>query len=198
MKQINPLIILILVLAMILVPAIAGQLDKPDGLRFDVQGDTAFVDGTSTSRSQNAVRRLLRDNPQVNRLVFRSMPGTIDVTTNYHLARTIRDAGLTTELTATSRIASGAVDLFLAGERRIVACGAMIGVHAWGSTGYDAQDVMFDPHRGMSRRFLSDMGVDPDFYDFRTEMAGTEDIHWMSNAEIARWGVATEPRPDCE
>ncbi len=197
MTKLSPAIVLTLILAMVLVPAIAGQLDRPDGLRFEVQGDTAFVDGTSTSRSQNAVRRLLRDNPQVTRLVFRSMPGTVDVTTNYHLARTIREAGLTTELTAGSRIASGAVDLFLAGERRIVACGAMIGVHAWGSAGYDAQDVMFDPHRRMSRRFLSDMGVDPDFYDFRTDAAGTEEIHWMNDAEIARWGVATEPRPAC-
>ena len=192
----SPLVILLLILALILVPAIGARIAAPDGLRFVVQGDTAFVDGTSTSRSQGAVRRLLRDNPQVTRLVFRTMPGTRDVTTNYHLARTIRAAGLTTELTPDSRIASGAVDLFLAGERRVVACGAMIGVHAWGSTGYDAQDVLFDPHRRMSRAFLSDMGVDPAFYDFRTDAAGTDDIHWLTEAEIDRWGVATEPR-DC-
>ena len=179
---------------LIIAAATAWQLSKPKGLAFRVDGDTAFVNGTTSARDQGAVRALLRDNPQVERLVFETMPGTRDVTSNYRLARSIREAGLATEVRADSRIASGAVDLFLAGTERTVACGAMIGVHSWGSSGYDAQDVRFDPHRSMSRRFLADMGVEADFYDFRNRMAGAESIHWLTDAEIARWGVATEPR----
>ncbi len=165
-----------------------------DGLlQFTVDGPRAYGNGVTTGDSQASVRRLVADHPQVDTLVLQAMPGTKDVTSNYRLARSIRRAGLDTHLEADSRIASGAVDLFLAGETRTAECGAMIGVHSWGSTGYDAQDVSFDPHRAMSRRFIEDMGVDPDFYDFRTEAAGSDDIHWMSVEEINRWGLTTEP-----
>ena len=184
----------LVLVGIVLAAAVIWQAGKPRGLQFRVDGPVAFVNGTTTGRDQGAVRALLREHPQVTTLVFEQMPGTRDVTSNYRLARTIREAGLDTHLRPTSRIASGAVDLFLAGAKRSVACGAMIGVHSWGGTGYDAQDVRFDPHRPMSRDFLADMGVDPDFYDFRTRMAGSDAIHWMSDAEIERWGVATEPR----
>ncbi|MGB6229784.1 MAG: hypothetical protein WBF53_06605 [Litorimonas sp.] len=176
--------------------ATLSRSDDPDRLRFEVEGSTAYGYGFTDGRSQGVVRALLRDHPQVDTLVLANKPGTRDVTSNYRLGRTIRQAGLRTELRADSRIASGAVDLFLAGTERRVACGAMIGVHAWGATGFDARDTAWDTHRGHSRDYLSDMGVDPDFYDFRTAAAGTEEMHWLSDAEIARWGVATEPR-DC-
>ncbi|MGB3456801.1 MAG: hypothetical protein WBA35_10610, partial [Litorimonas sp.] len=132
----------------------------------------------------------------VDTLVFLDMPGTRDVTSNYRLARTIRRAGLDTELRADSRIASGAVDLFVAGVERRIACGAQVGVHSWGASGFDAQDAVWDNHRGYSRGFLSDMGVDPDFYDFRTRAAGSDDMHWMNVDELTRWGVATQAM-DC-
>ena len=164
--------IALLFAAVVIAAATFWELRRPPNLTFRVQGDTAFVNGTTSSRDQGAVRRLLRDHPGVRRLVFEDMPGTRDMTSNYRLARSIREAGLATELAARSRIASGAVDLFLAGEPRTVACGAMIGVHSWGSAGFDAQDVGWDTHRTMSRDFLADMGVDPDFYDFRTQAAG--------------------------
>ena len=167
-----------------------------DPLDIRVVGDTAYLNGTTNGRSQTAIRKLVRDHPQVRRLVLQQMPGTQDMTSNYRLARSVRKAGLATELEPTSRIASGAVDLFIAGTERTVACGAQIGVHSWGSTGYDAQDVSWDTHRPMSRDFLADMGLDPDFYDFKTEAAKAADIHWMTDAEMERWDVATEPR-DC-
>lgn len=187
--------------ALVLMIAITVRPAPENPLRFEVVGSSAYVDGVSDGRSEGAVRALLRDHPQVDRLIFRDMPGTRDVTSNDRLARSIRNAGLTTQLTPSSRIASGAVDLFIAGETRIGACGAMVGVHAWGTDGYDAQDVKagamtWDTHRATSRRFLSDMGINPDFYDFRTDAAGSDDIHWMSAAEQNQWGLTTQPL-DC-
>ena len=178
---------------------LGALLREPTGglLQFEVEGSRAYGNGVTTGDSQGAVRRLMADNPDVDTLVFQQMPGTRDVTSNYRLGRTIRRAGLRTHLEADSVIASGAVDLFLAGTVRTAECGARIGVHAWGSTGYDAQDVAFDPHRAMSRRYVQDMGVDADFYDFRNAAAGSEGIHWMSVDEINRWGVTTEPM-DCD
>lgn len=177
---------------MVIISAVLIQKPNPDLLRFKVDGTRAYGYGFSDGRSQGVINQLTRDHPEVDTLVFIAMPGTQDMTSNYHLARSIRRAGLKTELRADSRIASGAVDLFLAGSTRTVACGAMIGVHAWGGGGgYDAQDAWWDHHRTMSRDFLSDMGIDPDFYDFRTDAAGTDDIHWLSVDEINRWRVTS-------
>ncbi|MEM7729989.1 MAG: hypothetical protein AAF311_12065 [Pseudomonadota bacterium] len=181
----------------VLLAALLLREPDPDLLSFEVEATHAYGYGYTDGRSETAVRRLLRDHPEVDTLVFMDMPGTRDVTSNYRLARTIRAAGLATELRPGSRIASGAVDLFLAGTERRVACGAKVGVHAWGGSGFDAQDAVWDNHRAYSRDFLSDMGVNPDFYDFRTQAAGTEAMHWMSPAEIEHWGVATEPM-DCD
>jgi len=178
---------------LVIIGAVILQKPNPDLLRFDVEGTRAYGHGFSDGRSQDLVSQLLRKHPQVDTLVFVNMPGTQDLVSNYHLARSIRRAGLNTELRADSRIASGAVDLFLAGAERRVACGAMIGVHAWGMGGYDAQDAWWDNHRSASRDFLSDMGIDPDFYDFRTEAAGSDDIHWLTPDEINRWGVSSAP-----
>jgi len=179
--------------ALVILGGLLFRSPNPDRLRFEVDGNRAYGFGFTDGRSERVVDRLLRNHPDVDTLVFIDMPGTRDVTSNYRLARDIRRAGLATELRPNSRIASGAVDLFLAGQMRTVACGAKIGVHAWGSSGFDAQDAPWDTHRSYSRTFLSDMGIDPDFYDFRTHAAGSEDIHWMSVDEINRWRVASTP-----
>ena len=86
------------------------------------------------------------------------------------------------------------MDELVVGVEVECACGALIGVHAWGSSGFDAQDAVWDNHRSYSRDFLTDMGIDPDFYDFRTEAAGSEAMHWMSDDEILQWKLSTEPR----
>ena len=177
----------------VLLSALLLLEENPDRLRFEVEGERAYGNGFTDGRSETVIRDLLRDHPQVETLVLVNMPGTQDVTSNYRLARSIRDAGLDTELLPQSRIASGAVDLFLAGVERTIACGAQVGVHAWGSSGFDAQDAVWDNHRSYSRDFLSDMGIDPDFYDFRTEAAGSNQIHWMSVDELNRWSVTTQP-----
>lgn len=179
--------------ALVLLFALLLQKPNPDLLRFEVEGNHAYGYGVTDGRSETVIDRLIRDHPQVDTLIFVNMPGTQDVTSNYRLARDIRRAGLATELRSDSRIASGAVDLFLAGSPRKIACGARIGVHAWGGSGFDAQDALWDNHRDYSRGFLSDMGIDPDFYDFRTDAAGSEAIYWLSVEDINRWELASEP-----
>lgn len=164
-----------------------------DPLAITVSGDVAYLDGITDGRSERAVPRLVAEHPNVKTLILRHVPGTRDVTSNYRLARSIREAGLNTKITSSSLIASGGVDLFLAGVERTAQCGARIGVHSWGSAGYDAQDVGWDTHRAYSRDFLQDMGIDPDFYDFRTKKAGSDEIHWMNKAEINRWRLTTVP-----
>lgn len=169
----------------------------PDLLRFEVRGDVAYGYGTTTDRSVAHMSKFIRQNPGVKTLIYRTMPGTKDSRANIAIARKIRRAGFATHLEGDSMIASGAVDLFIAGRMRTMDCGARIGVHAWGtSMGYGAQDVTWDTSKSLHEAFLREMGVDPAFYTFTKDAAPPEGIYWMSAADIARFGLLTEPA-DC-
>lgn len=176
------------------------DLTKPieHDVTFKVQGDTAYVFGTTDSNSHNLVKNFVRENPQVDTLILQAMPGTIDMNTNRRVVMDIRAAGLATHVPADGRIASGAVDWFIAGRPRTIECGAMIGVHSWGSpTGERADKTFYDAQRGTQRAFLSKMSVDPDFYDFTRSAAGPNDIHWLTVEEMLRFRLIDRD-PGCE
>ncbi|GLQ22055.1 hypothetical protein ACFFUB_08345 [Algimonas porphyrae] len=184
------------VAGLVLLIAVLSREPEPDLLRFEVDGTRAYGYGFTDGRTERVIARLSRDHPQVDTLVFVDMPGTADLMANYRLGHAIRKAGYATELLPSSRIASGAVYLFLAGMPRRVACGAQIGVHAWGyggDSGIGAQDAIWDTNRSYMRGYLIDMSVDPDFYDFSTRAADSDEIHWMSVVEINRWGLTSQP-----
>ena len=114
----------------------------------------------------------IRDSPYVDTLVFKKMPGTQDADSNLKLAYDIRRRGLNTHIESNSVIASGAVDLFLAGNKRTMDCGALIGVHSWSVAGgrstirISPTDMGIDRRQKYQEKFLSDMGIDPAFYAF--------------------------------
>ena len=118
---------------------------------------------------------------------------------NIILARDIRKRGLNTHLDKNSAIASGAVDLFLAGKQRTMECGALIGVHAWSIGGaretirVSPRDMGHDRRQKYHENFLRDMGIDPAFYAYTRAAAEPEDIHYMSVEDINRFGLTSEP-----
>lgn len=198
------LIILMGIIAAVAIP----KAMKPDAglLKFKVRGDVAYGYGSTNSRSFTDFKKFLRDNPQVRTLVLSKMPGTQDGVTNLKIARLIRKEGLNTRLDSDSWIASGAVDLFIAGTERTMECGALIDVHSWsintrgamvrGPT-YHPGNLGQDQYRKSHEDFLSDMGVDPAFYVFTRESALPEDIYYLKPAEIERFGLLTQP-VDCQ
>ena len=125
------------------------------------------------------------------------MPGTKNADMNIRIAREIRKRGLKTHLPKNGFIASGAVDLFLAGTQRTMDCGGMIGVHSWGLTGdrtgrISPKTIGVDRRQKFHEKFLRDMGIDPAFYVFTREAAEPNDLHFMSAEEISRFGLLTE------
>ena len=165
---------------------------------FDVQGEAAYVFGTTDSNSHNLVKDFVRENPTVKTLILQAMPGTQDMDTNRRVVMDIRAAGLATHVPADGRIASGAVDWFIAGTPRTVECGAMIGVHSWGTKAGERGDKTFyDGQLRTQRWFLSKMSVDPDFYEFTRNAAGPNDIHWLTVDEMLRYRLI-EKDPGCE
>ncbi len=180
-----------------IVAIFTSRLAGDGSIRFDVEGDTAYVNGTTLHNSYLHVRQFLDDNPQVEHLVLQRMPGTKDSGENIRIARLIRHRGLTTRLEKNSIIASGAVDLFISGKRRTMACGALIGVHSWSIGKFvSPKDLGRDDAQYRHEKFLTDMGIDPAFYVFTREAAEPERMHYMSADEIARYGLLTEPS-DC-
>ena len=192
-------IITALLIAVLLGSAIY-KATRPDAglLKFRVQGTTAYGYGTTDSRSYGVIKRLVRDHPQVETLVFKNMPGTKDVDTNLKIARNIRKAGLNTHLEGNSFIASGAVDLFLSGKTRTMECGAMIGVHTihYYNEGALTKGKSFhpgnmgrDPFQKRNEAFLRDMGIDPAFYEFSRDKALPEDLYYLTPADINRFDL---------
>lgn len=193
-------IITAVLLAIGAVVAIRGAM-KPDLglLKFKVKDSRAYGYGFTDDRSVGIVKALVRDNPQVETLVLKHMSGTRDSTRNVLIARDIRKNRLNTHLEKNSVIASGAVDLFLAGETRTMECGALIGVHSWSISGSNdririsPKDLGYDRSQKYHEDFLRDMGIDPAFYAYTRAAAEPEDIHYMSVEEINRFGLTSEP-----
>ncbi len=185
-------------IAIMFAVGIHGALQPDAGLlKFRAVGNMAYGNGNTNGMSVAMVREFLDENPQVDTLVMGKMPGTKDADMNTRIAREIRARGLKTHLPKNGFIASGAVDLFIAGTERTMECGGMIGVHSWGITG-DRTGTISPKTMGVDRRqkfhekFLSDMGIDPAFYVFTREAAEPSQLYFMSNEEIERWGLLTE------
>ena len=193
-------IITAVLLGIVAIVAVRGAM-KPDLglLKFKVKDSRAYGYGYTDDRSLSVVRNLMKDSPQVDTLVLKKMSGTRDSARNIILARDIRKRGLNTHLDSNSMIASGAVDLFLAGKRRTMECGALIGVHSWSISGsrdtirISPKDIGYDRSQKYHENFLRDMGIDPSFYAFTRAAAEPEDMHYMSVEEINRFGLTSEP-----
>ena len=183
-----------LVFAALVVTALVQDPINRSRLEFVVKGETAYVFGATDEWSLGTFKRFRKRNPDVKTLVLKGMSGTRDADTNIKIARLIREQGLDTHLDADSYIASGAVDLFLAGKNRTMACGAQIGVHAWQSQmGFSPRDVKWDTRQGYQERFLLDMGIDPEFYAFTRAAAPPEGIYVLSPDDINRFNLLSSP-----
>lgn len=185
-------------IAIMFAVGIHGALQPDAGLlKFRAVGNMAYGNGNTNGMSVSMVKGFLNDNPQVDTLVMGKMPGTKDADMNTLIAREIRKRGLKTHLPKNGFIASGAVDLFLAGTERTMECGGMIGVHSWGVTGDHTQTISpktmgVDRRQKFHENFLRDMGIDPAFYVFTRDSAEPSQLHFMTPEEIERWGLLTE------
>lgn len=151
--------------------------------------------GALTGETLINVARGLNMGDNVKTLVLTGIEGSADDQLNIELGRAVHNAGMSTYLISDGQIASGAVDLFMAGVSRSAGDGvdARIGVHSWGSFDSDdptGADLPRDhPAHQPMLNYFADIDVDPDFYWFTLEAAPFDSIHWMTPGEIQRWGV---------
>ena len=167
-----------------------------DGLELDLRGELLFVRGTIDADSCKQVREVLSRELRIGTLVFTMVPGSIDDETNLALGRMLRNARIVTYLPARGMVASGGTDLFLAGVRRVVERGSRVGVHSWRAGGLFGRSAVGLPrdHRDhtMYLDYYRVVGIPEDFYWFTLQAASPDDVHWMTDDEMATYRTYTD------
>ena len=99
--------------------------------KLEIKGNEAYLSGTLGTIAYVQIKDMINQHPEVKTLVLTNVAGSVNDAVNMHTGRILRKAGLNTKVLSNSEIASGGVDLFCAGNERIVEQGAKIGIHSW-------------------------------------------------------------------
>ena len=180
-----------------LVPSDFAEL-ADERLVMGVRGDLLFARGVVNRNSRREAVALLNRSPGVRTLVLTWVPGSVDDEVNLALGRALRQAGMTTYLPREALVASGGADLLLAGARRIVECGALVGVHSWAFGPVAGNELpRDDPRHRFYLDYYREIDIPEAFYWFTLEAAPPDSIHWMTGDEMAHYGVHTHFRGPC-
>ena len=187
------LIIALMVIAIFVWEALQPRQDPDTRFNLVVEDTIAYAYGGTDHHSFADVRRQLDENPQIETIVLRNVPGTTHLGENTRIAQMIRARGINTHLESTSFIASGGVDLFLAGQERTMECGARIGVHSWqDSEGESPRTLGHDPLEERMERFHASLDVDPDFYAFARDAAPHSALYFLNRDDLERFDLLSD------
>jgi len=194
----NSLLFLFLISLVSLVSCNDDNVSTDDFGIFSSQDATvAIMNGTIGSDTPEHWDNFIAEFPSTNRIVMKDCPGSEDDAANLEAARKIRNHGVEIHLPSDAEIASGAVDLFLAGITRTRDAGSKIGVHSWsdGSNDATAFPVGHEEHQSYIDYYI-EMGfsqADAEaFYYFTINAAPAADIHWMTDDEIEEYKLLKE------
>jgi hypothetical protein len=160
-----------------------------------IKGNETYLNGDLGTITYLQIKNLIANHPNVKTLVLENVPGSVNDFVNMHTGRLIKEAGLNTKVLYNSKIASGGVDLFCSGKKRIITKGAKIGVHSWGAIDFSAIDLPDDhpAHQYQIEYFKMCLGdkIGEAFYFYTIKIASADDIHWMKVSELKKWKVGT-------
>jgi len=157
----------------------------------------AILSGELGTGSYIAIKEMIDNNPKVDTLVLKNMPGSLNDDINMHTGRLVRNAGLATTIAADGVAASGAVDLFAAGLTRTVEKGGKVGVHSWccvkgkPANKLAKSDEAHAPLLTYSREMLG-RTYGPDFYFFTLNAANFDNVHWMTTEQLNKYQLVTK------
>lgn len=191
------LVIVLLLAAMFIWEAVQPRPDPDARFNLVVENTVAYAYGGTDGNSFADVRQQLDANPQIDTIVLKNVPGTKHLGENTRIAQMIRARGINTHLENTSFIASGGVDLFLAGRTRTMECGAQIGVHSWqDSEGESPRTLGHDPIETRMERFHASLDIDPEFYAFARDAAPHQSLYFLSRKDLERFNLLSDGK--CE
>ena len=172
---------------------------RTQGIFTVLEGDTAAeMNGVIGSSSLNNFNTLYSAFPNISKINIRQCDGSEDDETNLLLSNRVKNLNIDTHLMDNGLIASGGVDFFLAGIQRTKGANTQIGVHSWSDgNGVQATDfpVGHANHLPYINYYVS-VGFTQEqaeaFYYFTINAASAENIHWMTDAEIATHNIITQ------
>ncbi len=165
---------------------------------FHVKNDTTItMNGTIGGRTDNHFNNLINEYPNIKWVELGDCPGSKNDEVNLIVAKQMYDLGMNTKVSSDSEIASGAVDLFLAGNERIVQSGAKVGVHSWAGNGKVPTELpVYALEHELYIDFYKSVGMTDaaarEFYFFTINSAAARDVHWMTPDEMEYYNMATE------
>lgn len=151
----------------------------------------ALVDVTD-SRSPGQFTAMLRAFPGIRTIEMIECPGTEDDRANLRLGMMIHARGMTTHVPAGGSVRSGAVELFVAGARRIADPGAEFAVHSWSDElGLEPKDYAADaPENRAYIDYYRTMGMAEgearSFYAMTNSVPNAE-ARWLTGADMGKW-----------
>lgn len=176
-----------------MIPRAKQQVARVDYGPFRVlgEGKVALV-GLIDGRSPVQFAQLLRDHPDIGMLEMVEAPGTVDDNANFRLARMLRNHAIVTYVPAHGSVRSGAVELFLAGARRIAHRDAEFAVHSWMDIyGREAGDfAASDPVNRAYIDFYVEMGIgerEAERFYAMTNSVPHYDALWLDAGDLARY-----------
>ncbi|MEO9853596.1 MAG: M20/M25/M40 family metallo-hydrolase [Reichenbachiella sp.] len=155
--------------------------------------DTIYMEGVIYSNTLNEIYEVLENNPELTTLVMKDVPGSIDDEVNLKASFEIRRHNINTYIPKDGMVASGGTDMFLAGRERAVHPTARLGVHSW--AGMDSVAIDYPKDHIEHKKYLdyyAAMEIPSEFYWYTLVAAPSDDIHWMSPAEIEKYKVVTD------
>ncbi|MDG1841297.1 MAG: hypothetical protein P8I93_03005 [Crocinitomicaceae bacterium] len=170
-----------------------GFMDRY-GPFYVLNDSTVVMNGDMGSRINIQFNKLLEKYPNIKLIIMEECPGSRDDEKMFEAALTLHERKINTHLNANSIIESGAVDFYLAGDKRSKDAGAKIGVHAW-SDGNMAATYLpeNDQEHQVYINFYKNIGLTQQeadsLYLFIINAASPENIHWMTETEINQFNI---------
>ena len=183
----------------------AEPADIPRGIaRFGpfrvLDGQRAALVDVTDERSAVQFAAMLKAYPGLRTLEMIECPGTEDDRANLRIGRMIRAQGMTTHVPRGGSVRSGAVELFLAGAKRVADAGSEFAVHSWSDNlGLEPDDYAADaPENRVYVTYYREMGMTEQearaFYAM-TNSVPQADALWLSSADMGRWVRLDTLRP---
>ena len=172
------------------------SLDKYGPL-YVINDTTMYIDGDMGSRIDLQMEEAFDNYPSISYVEMYDCPGSKDDDALMDAGRLFHSKSIHVHLPSNASIASGAVDLFLAGTERSKDNGAEMGVHSWSEGDKEATDfppghqyhaLYIDYYQAIGR---SSEQADS-LYWFTINAAGADDIHIVTEEEIDLYDFLTD------
>ncbi len=174
----------------VLINTVSGN--RPKIQQIDAS-DTAIVKGILGKRFYKKLVRFSEAHPEVKNLVLQEIPGSLNDEWNMKSCYFLHENCFNTLLNDSSVIASGGVDLFIAGNNRTVSAKAKIGVHSWRDLKKDGSEYPRDSEEHqLFLDYFDAIEMDTAFYWFTLRAAPGKSIHWMTTEEISTYQLRND------